>query len=369
MGALATERGTANVMRDGLNATTVLLTGLTAIFVYLCYLLFRPYAAPILFALVLAIIFHPLHSYSRRLVHSRSAAALISMLLAVVLTAAPMFYLVMAVRHELADLYRMLATKSADAGGVTAYLIQALQRSLAWSASHFPFPQFDVREVVVRRIEIASASLVSVGAGLLRNVLSFVADAVIACFVLFFLFRDGESLLENVSSMMPLGPGRFDELKRRISATVVANFYGGIAVGVAQGGLTALAFWVLGIDSPVLWGLVTAVFSLLPVVGSAAVWVPAAIVLLFTGQFIKALILLAFGTAVIGVADNIVRPWVVSEKVRLHTVYVFFALLGGLQVFGVMGLFLGPVILSVTAALAGMLQEELKTRAQAAGQS
>ncbi len=356
-------------MRDGLNTTTVLLTGLTAVFVYLCYLLFRPYAGPILFALVLAILFHPLHRYSLKLVHNRNAAALISMFLAVVLAGAPLFYLAVVTRHELADLYRLLALRSADAGGVTAYLIQVLQRGAAWSANHFPFPHIDVREVVIRRIEVASASLVSIGAGLLRDVLSFVANAIVACFVLFFLFRDGEMLLERLSSTLPLGPGRFDELKRRISVTVVANFYGGIAVGAAQGGLTALAFWALGIDSPVLWGLVTAVFSLLPVVGSAVVWVPAALVLIFTGHFVKGLILLAFGTTVIGVADNIVRPWVVSETVRLHTVYVFFALLGGLQVFGVMGLFLGPVILSVTVALAGMLQDELRTRAQAAGQS
>jgi predicted PurR-regulated permease PerM len=113
---------------------------------------------------------------------------------------------------------------------------------------------------------------------------------------------------------------------------------------------------------------VTAVFSLVPMIGSAAVWVPASLVLLFTGHLIKGIILLAVGAGVIGLADNVIRPWIVSESIRLHTVYVFFALLGGVQVFGVLGLFLGPVILSVTVALIEMLQEDVKAEAHTAAQ-
>lgn len=355
-------------MRDRPNIATMLLAGLTAAALYLCYLLFRPYAGPILFALVVAIVFHPLHGLSQRIFANRSAAALLSMLMAVVLTAVPLFYLAVAVSNELSDLYRGLAARSAGEGGPAAYILHWLQGAARWLTQHFPVPAMDVRGILMRRMEETSASLLRATAGLLGNLLSFTANAVIACFVLFFLFRDGETLLQRLALTLPLGEARLAELKRRISATVVANFYGGVAVSAAQGTLTALAFWAVGISSPVLWGLVTAVFSLVPVVGSAAVWVPASLVLLFTGHVVKGIILLAVGTGVIGLADNFLRPWIVSETVRLHTLYVFFALLGGVQVFGLIGLFLGPVILSMTVALIGMLQEELKPQAHTAGQ-
>ena len=356
-------------MSDRGNVTTIFLLVLTLASLYLCYLLFKPYAGPILFALVIAIVFHPLHRYSQKKFRNRSAAALVSMLAAIVFTAAPLLYLGLALSHELGDLYNLLAAKSAGNGGPGLYLVRTLQHSAAWVAEHSPFPAIDVRGMIVRQVELASASLVAMGAGLLRNLLLLTVNAIIGCFVLFFLFRDGEVLLRHLSLMLPLGPGRFAELQRRISTTVVANFYGGIAVGAAQGTLTALAFWTLGIDAPVVWGFVTAVFSLLPMVGSAAVWLPASIVLLATGHMLKGLILLGLGAGVIGLADNVIRPWIVSETARLHTVYVFFALLGGVQIFGVMGLFLGPVILSITAALLGMLQEDLRIRAHAAGQT
>ncbi|MGE5324196.1 MAG: AI-2E family transporter, partial [Actinomycetota bacterium] len=268
-------------MRDRGNVTTILLLALTAASLYFCYLLFKPYAGPILFALVIAIVFHPVHRYTRKKFRNRSAAALVSMLVAIVLTAAPLLYLGLALSHELRDLYNLLAARSGGDGGPGLHLVRTLQHGVGWLAEHSPFPAIDVRGLIVRQVELASSSLVAVSAGLVRNLLLLTVNAIIACFVLFFLFRDGEVLLRQLSLMLPLGPGRFAELQHRISTTVVANFYGGIAVGAAQGTLTALAFWALGIDAPVVWGFITAVFSLLPMVGSAAVWLPASIVLLF----------------------------------------------------------------------------------------
>jgi AI-2E family transporter len=240
-------------MRDRANITTALLLALTLAFLYLCYLLFKPYAGPILFALVIAIVFHPVHRYSQKRLRNRNAAALVSTLVAVVFTAGPLLYLGLALSHELGGLYNLLAVKSAGNGGPGLYLVRTLQHSVRWLAGHSPFPAIDVRGMIVRQVEVASASLVAIGAGFLRNLLLLTVNAVIGCFVLFFLFRDGEMLLRRLSLMLPLGPGRFAELQHRISTTVVANFYGGIAVGAAQGTLTALAFWALGIDAPVVW--------------------------------------------------------------------------------------------------------------------
>jgi predicted PurR-regulated permease PerM len=342
-------------------AANLVLIGLTAVALYLCYLLFRPFAGPILFAGVVVIVFHPLHRYSRRFLRNPNAAALASTLLALLLTAVPLGLVITMASRELSDQYQSLTVRAGQ-GGILAYLIHGLEEAAGWLSRQFGLPAPDVHAVVMRRLEETSASLVRLGASLVTNVFSWIANAVIAFVVLFFLFRDGEKGIAQASGMLPMAEERAAELRARISTTVVANFHGGVAVGGIQGTLTALAFWALGLGSPLLWGLITGICSLVPMVGSALVWAPAGVVLLLTGHLWKGLILLAWGAGVVGLADNFVRPLIVSERVRLPTVYIFFALLGGIQVFGVMGLFVGPVILSVATALLGMLRQDVTSR-------
>ena len=126
---------------------------------------------------------------------------------------------------------------------------------------------------------------------------------------------------------------------------------------LAQGFLTGVAVGVLGFSSPVIWGLLAAMASLLPVVGTGIVWVPAAAVLLLNGHWIKALILIAWGAAIVAQVDAVLRPYVVSGRAKMHNLLIFFALLGGVKAFGIMGLFIGPVVVSVTIAVLDMLRE------------
>jgi len=144
-----------------------------------------------------------------------------------------------------------------------------------------------------------------------------------------------------------------------IRDSVVANLYGILAVGLAQGLLTGAAFAVLGVPSPLLLGLTTAVCSLVPIVGTMLVWLPAAIYLMAIGHLWKGIILMLWSSVVVGTIDNIIRPLVIGSKVELHPLLLLFALLGGLQVFGFIGIFIGPVVLSVISALTDMLREEL----------
>jgi len=346
----------------GKNTATFLLIGITAGALYLCYLLVRPYAAPILFALVVAIVFYPLHRYSQRIFPNRSASALLTTVATLLFTIVPLTFLLIAISNELSGLYHSLAVKSAGAGGVTAYLLRSSERMTAWIGAHLPFPTVDFRSVLLSRLESASASLVSAGANLVGNLFSLAANTVIALLVLFFLFRDGERALAKGMAALPWDQGRLTKLRTTISSAVITNVYGGVVVGALQGSLTGISFWLLGIGSPVLWGVVAGVLSLVPMFGSAIVWFPAAIVLLFTGHVTKGVILLVLGTAVIGTVDNIVRPLIIHKSLRVHPLLVLFSILGGVQLFGVLGVLLGPVILSVTAALLVMVQQEVSSR-------
>jgi len=343
----------------GKQTELIFLGALTLLGLYLSYLLVRPYSAPILFAVVLAIIFHPLHGRVRGVVRGPSISAFLSTLITLVATVLPIIVLTIAMSRELSDLYRTLSVKSAAEGGIAQLFLRYAETATEWIRQHLGLPSIDLRGLAVRNLEEASAAIVQFGAGAITNLFKVVVDAAITFLLLFFLFRDGRSAIARVTSALPMSEKRASELLRRISSTVIANFYGGLAVAAAQGTLAGLAFYVLGLQSAVLWGFSTAVASLLPLVGSATVWVPLSIVLLLSGHWLKAVLLFAWGAGVVAMVDNLVRPLILRSGMQLHMVYIFFALLGGLRAFGVLGLFVGPVILSVTVAVIGMLQDEV----------
>ena len=158
--------------------------------------------------------------------------------------------------------------------------------------------------------------------------------------------------------MLPLANGQARRLFTLIRDTLHAIVFGTLAMAAIQGALTGLAFWFLGLASPAVWGLLAAVLAVLPVVGTTLVWLPAAAMLVVSGHWVKGLILIAWGLAVVHPVDNILRPYLIGGRVKLSTLYVFFAVVGGLKAFGALGLFIGPLILAITVALFTFLREE-----------
>ncbi len=336
---------------------TFFLLALTTIALYFCYLIARPFLSPIFLAVMIAIVFHPVHARINVRIRSRNMAALISTSLVLFVVVLVVFGLGVVVSQEVRDLYHLLDQRSAEQGGWNPYVTRTLERLVTWSGKYVDISALNLRAALLRWLEQISRFLLSWGAQIVGNIASFIAQAVVTFFTLFFLFRDSGVMLARTAAVLPLQANQVQRLHNGISNSIIANVYGCVAVGTAQGSLTGLAFWVLGLNSPVLWGLVTALLSLIPIVGSAAVWGPAVIILLAGGHWWKGLILLGWGAAVVGQVDSLVRPYVISERAKLHTLLVFFALLGGVKAFGIVGLFVGPVVLSVTLVLLEMLQE------------
>ena len=181
--------------------------------------------------------------------------------------------------------------------------------------------------------------------------MSLAANAVIAFFILFFYFRDGRSILRRAAVVLPLRRDQLNRLFACMKDTLNAIVYGTVAMAALQGALTSVAFWFLGLSSPVLWGMVTSLCALLPLIGTAFVLLPAMCMLIFSGHWIKSLILLIWALAIVHPVDNVLRPYLIGGRVKLSTLYVFFALLGGFKAFGALGVFIGPLILAVTVAL------------------
>jgi predicted PurR-regulated permease PerM len=176
-------------------------------------------------------------------------------------------------------------------------------------------------------------------------------EMLVTVFALFFFVRDGPEVRRLVRSLLPLSNREADRMIRRVSDTVYATTWGTVVVAAIQGALGGLMFWFLGLPAPLLWGTVMALLAIVPILGAFVVWVPAAIYLALDGEIVKALILAAWGGIVVALVDNFLYPVLVGNRMRLHTLAVFIAILGGLSLFGASGLVLGPAVLAAAVEL------------------
>lgn len=340
------------------SGATVFLLVLAAVALYFSYLIARPFLTPIFLALMIAIVFHPIHLRVETRIHRRNLAALTSTILVLVMVFVPTVILGTLAAREAHSLYLILSEKSAEQGGWNPYAMHLVGRVSAWAGHYVDLSRLDVRGAWVRSLEQISQALLSLGTHLVTNVVSFFVAAVIAFFTLFFLFREGEQIKQQLAAFLPLRPDQFERLFTGISNSIVANVYGCLAVGAAQGILMSLAFWALGLPSPILWGLVIALCSLLPIVGSFVVWGPTTVYLFVTEHWVKGLILAIWSALVVSQIDHLLRTYVTSQRANMHPLLMFFALLGGVEAFGPLGVFIGPVVMSVTLVALQMLREE-----------
>jgi predicted PurR-regulated permease PerM len=168
---------------------------------------------------------------------------------------------------------------------------------------------------------------------------------------MYYLFRDGDKIVRALPGALPLSTEQSEAIIARTSQVVSASVYGVVTIAMLQGMLGGLAFWLLGVPSPILWAAVLAFVCMIPIAGSFFVWLPASIYLLMTGHWTKAILLLLWGALVISTIDNFLRPKLIKNQTKLHELFVFFSVLGGMSVFGLLGIVLGPVVLAITLGL------------------
>jgi predicted PurR-regulated permease PerM len=356
IGRISIKQPLADVVKK--RSTLIFLIALAVLSLYLCYLLFQPFVAPLLSASVIAIVFYPVHARVQRFIGRPGLAALVSTLLVILIVVVPAALVLLGVKKEVTSLYALLDQKSSESGGFSAFLSQLLERPMEWIGRYVDVSHIDVRQELLSRLKDLSAVLASRGWAIIGGLGSFVLNSAIALFTLFFLFREGRAVRRRVAALLPLNAKQIERLFGGIEDTVLGTVYGGLIVAAVQGMLVGLALWVLGVDSPLLWGVVAAFFALLPLIGTAIVWVPAAIYLVASGSWVKGLILVGWGAFVVGTIDNILRPILIRGRVQMHPLLIFFAVFGGVSVFGFLGLFIGPVILALTVTTLGMLREE-----------
>lgn len=326
--------------------TTMVLLLATAAAVYLCYRLVEPFLPALTWALALAVIARPIHRWVALRLRKPGLAAGASVMLVIALLLTPVVLLTWQLASQTADLIvklQKVEQEVSDSGldGLTERF-PWLKRPLELLRQHVDVDQGlqNLPAEIGRRITNAMSSSIW-----------GVMQLLITILVLFYLFRDEPQAIESVRGYLPLTEDETNEILTRVDDTIHATIYGTLVVAAVQGTMGGLMFWFLGLPAPLLWGFVMTLLAVVPNLGTFVVWIPVAIVLAVQGSWGKALILTAWGAIAIGLIDNLLYPLLVGRRLREHTLVAFFAIVGGLMLFGASGLVLGPVIVSTSTAL------------------
>jgi predicted PurR-regulated permease PerM len=324
---------------------SMLFYAIVAILAYLAFLVFQPFLPALAWAVVIVVVSYPAYERARR--RFRPAIASILCTLAVTLILIVPTILVM--------------------GAFVRQGVQAAQTIQAQVASgHFDWVNRLWMEIesklpdesqaslgtIVSRYSDQAATFIATRLGtVLRNGAAFLFHLSVTMLAMFYLYRDGELFMARVRAILPFEPAHRDKMIKESHDLIFASVMSSAVAAAAHGILGGLAFGVAGITAPIFWGVMMGFFSLIPLVGSALIWVPASISLMSEGHIGAGIGLALFCSVVVGLVDNVVRPWVISGRAEMGGLVVFISVLGGIAVFGLLGVIVGPIIVATGASL------------------
>ena len=329
---------------------------------YLLYRVFEPFFGPILWATLIAFLLFPLNLRVRRAVRGKlglSATLLTAIVgLGFVL---PAVGIAAAFGSQAVDLVQRLG------GVVKEYEIHSPQdltrlpvfgRIVDWVEQHSPVSAAQIQSSFLHGVQTVVQFLLAHTSSVLVGAFGVIGNITLMLFILFFYFRDGDRMAARAVRLIPMETGRKERLRQHLQEVTRAVVFGTLVTALVQGTLIGVAFWITGLPSPIVFGVVALVASFVPFVGTALVVAPAVIYLFAQGIAWKWIFMLVWGVVVAGSADNFLRPALVSGRAEVGTLTAFFGVVGGLAAFGMIGLFLGPVLLALVLALLEFAEEE-----------
>jgi len=325
------------------------------------FVIVRPFLEAILWSMLLAFLLSPAQRAVTGLLGGRAplAAILLTVLTAVVLIA-PGPLLAVAFARQAKELFargQKLVAESGIAGAGDLLEIPLVSRVIRWAETMTPVSADQIHDWLASGAQALLQGLVAVSGAFVVGALNALVGLGITLFLLFFFLRDGDRMVATAVGLIPMAAERRSHLVDHIAAVIRAVVFGSLLTALVQGLLVGVGFAVVGLPSPVVFGAVAAVAALIPLIGTALVWVPAAGVLFLQGRWVAGLFLLGWSVAVVSSADNVVRPLFISGRAQISTLPVFLGLLGGVSAFGPIGLVVGPVVVALTLALLRFAEE------------
>ena len=316
---------------------------LTIVILILCAFILQPFFTAIVGAIVLAVVTEVPYNWLSARIPNRTLCATVALILVILAVIVPGFFLM----QELSEhaLKAIVSLRNPNAQNlITDYIGNhpaLANRIEAFSAS-----------IDVNTAARTTATYVGGKAAvILTNSIHFITELVVMLFLLFFLFRDRQIALVGLRSLIPLREDETAELLNRVDDTIYATFLGRLAIALVQGVLAGLAFWVLGVPGVLLWATTLTAFAMIPAFGAFLVWGPIATYLGLNGHWGKAALLVIWGGLIVSTIDNILYPILIGGHLRSHTAIILITILGGIAVFGPLGIILGPAIFSIAASL------------------
>ena len=327
----------------------VALLVFTAAAVYLSWLIIQPFVEVIIWAAVLAVVSYPVYVRWRQRKWGPSLSAMWTTIFVVLVIVVPLALVGMM-------LARQVPAAISGVQRAIPLLLDPETRLYQYMDRHVDLDRFRDPQWLAEKGRVIGAAAASRSVSLVGDLFGIVIKMFFVLFTLYYLLKDADRIVPALREALPLDPQQADAVFRNSREVISASLNGVMVISAIQGAIGGVTFWLLGLPSALLWGVVMFLLSMIPLAGAAIVWVPAAIYLAVSGHWVKAVLLVVAG-GVIGVIDNLLRPRLVGERTRLHELIVFFSVLGGLQVFGVLGLVVGPVVVSVTMSLVEVFRQ------------
>ena len=333
-------------------AFAVCFLAILLVLAYQVYTFFRPFLMPILWAMILAHLMFPVHDRFAKLLRGRETLSASLMTLAIMLIVVlPVIMLSIVLVDEAMDAQKALVAWI-EAGGIKRLpeLIAGLPvvgGTIQDSLSRAGVTQTNFEEKLAASAATLRSFVVQQGAVLAMNLLELVLNFLIMFIMLFVLLKDGRAVVKALHRITPLQPSHKNRIFARVDRTVRAVVKGIVITAVVQGLLAGLAYGVLGVPFPILLTAMTAVIAPFPIGGAALVWLPVALYLFWIGPAWTGIAMIVWGVAVVSMVDNFLKPILIGQGAQLPVILLLFSLLGGLAAYGLIGLFIGPVILGL----------------------
>ncbi len=339
---------------EGERLSSVLFYGVVLLLAYLVFRVFEPFLVPLGWAVVLVVFFYPWHARLERRLGRTPAAALSTLGVTLILIVPTLLLTTLFVRDAIVA---ARAIQHTLAQGEYPWINQVWE----WISRRMPGAgTTDPGALVRQNFERMAAFLASRLGTVLRNAVVFLFELFVTLFALFYLFRDAGAIVAGVRRVLPFEEAHRDKMIAEARDLIFASVTTSLIIAAVQGLLGGIAFALVGLTAPVFWGVVMAFFSLLPVVGSWPVWLPATIWLMATGHPLRGLVVVGLCAGVGVTVDNVLRPVLISGRARLSGLVVFISVLGGISVFGVLGLVLGPIVVATVAGILDVYTEREK---------
>lgn len=327
-----------------------------------------PFGVDLLIAGIMVAAVYPVHRWIfRKIPFSRSLSALVSMILIIIIILMPFTLFGFFVAEQAADAYVAVSDRiniivEASEAGRTYKILEMIPFSdtIERALGYLPISTADVLQTARDAVGVVSSFLLSKTTNLLKHLSLFLVHLLVFLLSLFYFLREGDRLVLYIRSLLPMSKQYRQELFTKLSNLSYGIIYGIFGAAIIQGFLVGLGFSVAGISNAAFWGAIAALFSPVPYIGTAVVWLPAVILLAINGQYIIALPLLAWCVFIVGMADNVIKPYIIGSSAHLHPLATLLVLLGGTFVFGLKGLLFGPVVLTLALAFLHIYKLEYK---------